>query len=154
MSTLTDWLTERIRTSPHGALLLAEAPRVAGGGETILLAFGPAPEKVVYIGSRHGGGTMRVGFAAKDRWANEEVEDAVESNGGTMTEFVEDEMEADDDLEYKVQHFHEAGWFHFASDIPKDAAYFDSDAGRELLWYYLDGYARAILPVVIPKEEE
>ena len=152
MSTLKDWLTKKVLDSPHAALLQGETPRIAGAGEAVLIAAGPAPEKVVYVATRHDGATVRVGFAARDRWANEEIEDAVESNGGTMTEFIEDEMEADD-LVYKVQHFHEAGWFHFASDIPKDAAFFNGEEGRELVWYYLDGYARAVLPVVMPKAE-
>ncbi len=148
MSDIKSWLTERIRKSPHAELLLDSPPVVTGGGESILLAIGETPQKVVYVGTRHGGDTLRVGFAAKDRWANEEVEEAVESNGGTMREFLEDEMEADDDLEYDVQHFHEGGWFHFASDLPLGKAALATDAGREKVWYYLDGYARAILPIV------
>lgn len=143
---LKKFLLEKIQSSPHASILVEPPPAVAGGGDTILAAVGPAENKVVYLGLRHGGETVRVGFAAKDRWANEEIEDAVESNGGTMTEFLEDEMEADDELEYQVQHFHDSGWFHFASDIAKDAAWLASDEGREILWYYFDGYARGILP--------
>lgn len=153
MSDLKSWIEEKIKGTAHAEKLISPPPQVAGGGDEILAAVGDAPTKVVYLGLRHGGATVRVGFAAKDRWANEDVEDAVESNGGTMTEFLEDEMEADDELEYEVRHFHDSGWFHFASDIPKDEAYFASDEGRETLWYYFDGYARAILPLVEEKEE-
>lgn len=152
MSDLKTWLTARIKSSPYADKLVEPTPRVAGGGDAILAAFGVSDTKVIYVGTRHGGETVRVGFAAKDRWANEEVEEAVESNGGTMREFLEDEMEADDDLEYDVQHFHEAGWFHFASDLPLGAA-LATDAGREKVWYYVDGYARAILPIVAHKDE-
>lgn len=153
MDPLKDWLDQKVKDSAHAELRIDPPPPVAGAGDEILLAIGNAPEKVVYLAARHGGSTLRVGFAAKDRWANEEVEDAVESNGGTMTEFLEDEMEADDELEYQVQHFHETGWFHFASDIPKDPAWFDTPEGRETVWYYVDGYARAILPLVAGEEE-
>ena len=145
---LKTWLEQKARSSAHAELLIDNPPEVHGGGESILLAIGPSPEKVVYLGLRHEGATVRVGFAARDRWANEEVEEAVESNGGTMTEFLEDEMEADDELEFTVQHFHDTGWFHFASDIPKGADYFASTEGRELLWFYIDGYCRGILPHV------
>jgi hypothetical protein len=153
MSDLQNWLIERIRGSAHAALLIEPPPAVAGGGERILAAIGPEPIKVVYMGIRHGGDTIRVGFAARDRWANEEVEEAVESNGGTMKEFLEDEMEADDELEYDVQHFHEAGWFHFATDIPRGAAYFATPEGRDKIWYYFDGYARAILPKLAARDD-
>lgn len=153
-NTLKEFLLEKINNSPHKEMLLGEPPKVFGGGDEILVAVGPADTKVVYVGVRHGGDTVRVGFAARDRWANEEVEEAVESNGGTMTEFLEDEMEADDELEYQVLHFHDTGWFHFASDIPKGAQWFESSEGRELLWYYVDGYARGILPHVMDNDEE
>lgn len=153
MSDVKSWMIEKVRNSPHAPLLLAEPPQVIGGGDDILVAVGANDQKVVYLGMRHGGSSARVGFAARDRWANEEVEDAVESNGGTMTEFLEDEMEADDELVYQVQHFHDTGWFHFASDIPKDPAFFASEEGRELLWYYFDGYCRAILPIVNAEKE-
>ncbi|MCC5874716.1 MAG: hypothetical protein JJU11_00725 [Candidatus Sumerlaeia bacterium] len=151
---LQEYLLDKVRKSSHKELLLENPPKVIGGGDEILVAIGPDDTKVVYVGIRHGGDTIRVGFAARDRWANEEVEEAVESNGGTMTEFLEDEMEADDELEYQVQHFHDTGWFHFASDIPKGADWFASDKGREVLWYYVDGYARGILPHVIDNDEE
>lgn len=154
MSTLQEWLHQQIAQSPHGEIAIKPAPRVSGGGDEILAAVGPAPEKVVYIGLRHNGDTLRVGFAAKDRWANEEVEEAVEGTGDTMTEWLADEMEADDDLDYEVQHFHDSGWFHFASDLPKSKAFFDTAEGRELLWYYFDGYCRAILPIVSGEDEE
>lgn len=153
MSDLKTWLEAKVAGSTHKDLVVSPPPEVAGGGDDIVMAIGHDADKVVYLGRRHNGDSYRVGFAAKDRWANEEVEDAVESNGGTMTEFLEDEMEADDELEHQVQHFHDSGWFHFASDIGKDAAFFDSDEGRELLWYYFDGYARAILPIVEGGEE-
>ncbi|CAN5307976.1 hypothetical protein BH09SUM1_BH09SUM1_28990 [soil metagenome] len=145
-------LLQKLRASSHAALLIDPPAPVAGGGDSLLLTFGEKPEKVIYLGLRHGGATARVGFAAKDRWANEEVEEAVESNGGTMKEFLEDEMEADDALEFDVQHFHEKGWFHFATDISKTAAFFETPEGQELVWYYLDGYARAILPIVKEKD--
>ncbi len=148
MADLAEWIAAKLSGAGLKGQLVSPPVAVAGAGERVLLTFGPDEKKVIYLAIRHGGGTMRVGFAAKDRWTNEEIEEAVESNGGTMTEFLEDEMEADDDLEYEVQHFHEAGWFHFASDIPKDAGFFGTDAGRELVWYYFAGYCRAILPIV------
>jgi hypothetical protein len=145
MANTQEWLNAKVKGSAHAGLLLDPIPAVAGGGSPVIVALGSEATKVVYVGERHGGTTLRVGFAAKDRWANEEVEDAVESNGGTMTEFLEDAMEADDALEYPVQHFHEAGWFHFACDLPA--------ADLDRVWYYLDGYARAILPIVSKAKE-
>lgn len=153
MQALTKWLTEKALKSQHAAKVLGTAPAVAGAGE-VFLAIGSKPEAVVYAASRHAGSSVRVGFAAKSRWLNEEVEEAVEGAGGDMTEFLEDEMEADDAIEYRVQHFHEAGWFHFASDIAKNPEFFDTEEGRALVWYYLDGYARAILPIVEDDGEE
>jgi hypothetical protein len=35
-----------------------------------------------------------------------------------MTEFLEDEMEADDDLEHPMLHYHDSGEFYFISEIP------------------------------------
>lgn len=148
MENLTQWLEQKIEQSAHADQRVDPVPPIVGAGEHVILAAGPAPQKVVYVAYRHGGDTIRVGFAAKDRWANEEVEEAVESNGGTMTEFLEDAMEADDALEFPVQHFHEAGWFHFATDLPKGRAHFASTEGREQVWYYFDGYCRAILPLL------
>ncbi len=153
MSALQDWINKAIAASPHAAMLLDPPPGVIGGGDVILAAVGPAPDKVVYLGTRHAGTTLRVGFAARDRWANEEIEDAVESNGGTMTEFLEDAMEADDELSFEVQHFHDTGWFHFASDLRLSPEDFDTPAGHEQIWYAFDGYARAILPLVSGKKE-
>lgn len=148
MTAMEQWLNEKLKKSAHAALQIAPPPAIAGAGERILLAAGPTPTKVCYVALRHGGSTIRVGFAAKDRWANEEIEEAVESNGGTMTEFLEDAMEADDALEFPVQHFHEAGWFHFACDLSRDAAFFASSEGQVRVWYYFDGYCRAVLPLV------
>lgn len=153
MATFPQWLLEQAKASIHSAHVIDPPPAVAGAGESMLLAIGAEPNKVVYVAFRHGGSTVRVGFAAKDRWANEEIEEAVESNGGTMTEFLEDEMEADDELVHEVQHFHEAGWFHFASDIAKTPAYFDTAEGHDEVWYYVSGYARAILPIVVKKDD-
>jgi hypothetical protein len=146
---LQTWILDRIRQSPHAPMLLDTPPAIQGAGDRVLAAVGPDAHRVVYLATRHGGATVRVGFATDDRWANEEVEDGVESNGGTMTEFLEDEMEADDELKWAVQHFHERGWFHFASDITRDAAAFDTVEGREELWLYFDGYCRGILPHVM-----
>lgn len=145
--TLAQWLSARLATSKHAPLVLDPAPRIAGAGE-VLVAFGPAPNVALYAAVRHPGTSIRVGFAAKDRWINEEVEEAVESIGGDMNEFIEEGMEADEDLQFKVQHFHEAGWFHFASDVNGPPGFCDTAEGRDLIWYYLDGYARAILPVM------
>ncbi|MCC6546505.1 hypothetical protein IT570_04990 [Candidatus Sumerlaeota bacterium] len=122
--------------------------RVSGAGEQLIVTAGPDEKRVIYVALRHGGKTVRVGFAAKDRWTNEEIEEAVESNGGTMTEFLEDEMEADDELEFPVQHFHDTGWFHFACDIPKSPEFFNTREGRDLVAYYFGGYCKAILPIL------
>jgi len=144
MQTLPVWLEEQLAKSPHKQQLITPPAAVAGAGDKIIFTIGPNATRVVYLALRHGGATVRIGFAAKDRWANEEIEEAVESNGGTMTEFLEDAMEADDELEFPVQHFHEAGWFHFACDLTAP----DSPEFRNRVWYYVDGYCRAILPIV------
>lgn len=150
---LKEYILEKISSSDHKEWLKTPPPAISGAGDEILATIGPEDTKVVYLAVRHNGDTVRVGFAARDRWANEEVEEAVESNGGTMTEFLEDEMESDDELEFQVQHFHDTGWFHFASDIPKGADWFASREGRELVWYYFDGYARGILPHIMGDED-
>lgn len=146
-------LIDALKSQKIAAGFIDPPAKVSGAGEQILLTAGPDEKKVVYVALRHGGKTVRVGFAAKDRWTNEEIEEAVESNGGTMTEFLEDEMEADDALEFPVQHFHDTGWFHFACDIPKSPEFFATREGRELVAYYFAGYCKAILPIINKAKE-
>ncbi|MDX2177346.1 MAG: hypothetical protein SF028_12850 [Candidatus Sumerlaeia bacterium] len=153
MNGLAEYLQQRLADSGFAAHRIEPLPAVAGV-DRVIAAYGPEPHLAVYAGLRHGGQSLRIGFAAKDRWMNEEVEDAVESNGGDMTEFIEDGMEADDELEFKTQHFHEAGWFHFASDLMKPAAFFATEEGRELAWLYLEGYGKAVLPVLAKAGKE
>jgi len=151
--TLGAWLNQRLAASKHAGTEIRPLPAIAGACD-VIAAIGPEPHLAVYAAVRHGGESLRVGFAAKDRWKNEEIEEAVEGSGGDMTEWLEDEMEVDEDLPFKVQHFHEAGWFHFASDLAKPREFFETEEGRQMAWYFFDGYARAILPVLAKAEDE
>jgi len=85
---------------------------------------------------------IRVGVVTRNRWVSEGVEQAVLDNGGSMTEFLEDEMEADDDLEYPMLHYHDSGEFYFVSEIPFEDI--RKPETYEMAKYYFEGYVVAM----------
>ena len=88
---------------------------------------------------------VRVGLCTRDRWLNEEIESEAAENGDSLTDMLEELMEADEHLEYEVQHFHEEA-FYFCSDIPYSSdAQLATDDFHDLLFFYLDGYIMAYI---------
>lgn len=84
---------------------------------------------------------VRVGLCTGDCWLSESIESESSESGDSLTEVLQDLMEADEDLEYEVQHFHEEGLFYFCSDIPYSSEMqLASDEYHDLLAFYLDGY--------------
>lgn len=88
-------------------------------------------------------GFIRIGLATDSKMVVENIEAAVDEAGGSLSDFLADALESDEDLEHEVQHFHD-DMDYFASDIPyqreDDLA---SDVTRDEMIYYLDGYMRA-----------
>lgn len=74
---------------------------------------------------------IRAGIVTTDRWLSEELEEAIESSGDTMSEFIElgfDEVEPDwpDPI---VEHFRDGGTdFYFATSFEPDSLSALSDA--------------------------
>lgn len=106
------------------------------------LLFPSKPDCAFLIGVRAEAGTVRVGLVTRNRWLSEGIEQAVLDNGGSMTEFLEDEMEADSDLPFPMLHYHDSGEFYFVSEIPfSDLA---DPALRARVKLYFEGYVRAL----------
>ncbi|MCE5228437.1 hypothetical protein LLG95_02420 [bacterium] len=88
-------------------------------------------------------GFIRIGLATESKDTVERIEEAVDEAGGSLTDFLSDALDSDEDLEHEVQHFHD-DMDYFASDIPyqreEDLA---ADVIRDEVIYYLDGYMRA-----------
>lgn len=97
---------------------------------------------------------VRVGLCTDNRWASEGIEQAILDSGDSMTEFLEDAMDSNEELEHEVQHFHDDA-FYFCSDIPYDTEIqLASEDFRELVTYYLDGYADALSEFLEEDEED
>lgn len=98
-------------------------------------------------------GMVRVGLCTDNRWVSEGIEQAILDSGDSMTEFLEDAMDSNEELEHEVQHFHDDA-FYFCSDIPYDT---DEQLGsadfRELLTMYLDGYIEGLAEFLEEEEE-
>lgn len=86
---------------------------------------------------------IRVGLATEDKDLSESIESAALDSGDSLTEFLEVAMESEEELDHEVQHFHDDVYY-FCSDIryqrPEDLS---SEALRDEVIYYLDGYMNA-----------
>jgi hypothetical protein len=93
---------------------------------------------------------IRIGLATTSEEISEKIENASEEHGASLTEFFQDLMAADDELEYEVQHFHD-DQFYFCSEMQfqcnEDLA---SNDLRDLTVFYLDGYTNAMLELLEP----
>jgi hypothetical protein len=106
------------------------------------LLFRLKKDSAFLIGVRGEVKTVRVGMVTTNRWVSESIEQAVLDSGGSMTEFLEDEMEADDDLEFPMLHYHDSGEFYFLSEIPFEIL--DSPELYDRVALYLKGYVIAL----------
>lgn len=110
--------------------------------DDIRLLFKVSGDCSFFLGVRCQSNCIRVGLVTTNRWISEGIEQAVLDSGGSMTEFLEDEMEADDDLEWPMIHYHDSGEFYFHSEIP-----FDDLCSPELhaqVGQYFKGYVIAL----------
>lgn len=123
------------------------------GEETIRINFVVDEKSHFFVSVNETESYVRVGFCTADRWVSEEIESESVESGDSLTEILEDLMEADEDLEYEVQHFHDDG-FYFCSDIPYDSAEdLSEDECHDEIIYYLDGYLTGYLDKLDAEEE-
>jgi len=88
---------------------------------------------------------IRVGLCTADAAINEAIEEAMLEGGGTMTEFLAEAMEAEEELEHEVQHLNE-DYYYFCSEITYESdAEVNSETQRDAIVYYLDGFIAALL---------
>jgi hypothetical protein len=96
---------------------------------------------------------VRVGLATTTGEVSEAIEEAANDTGDSLTEFLEDLMDAEAELENEVQHFQDDAYY-FCSDLPyqrdQDLA---TDHFRDEIIYYLDGYLTALYDYIETKEE-
>lgn len=110
--------------------------------DDIRLLFKVVEDCAFFLGVRCQSGTIRVGLATTNRWVSEGIEQAVLDSGGSMTEFLEDEMEADDELQWPMIHYYDAGEFYFHSEIPFEDL--DSPELCRSVGQYFEGYVMAL----------
>ena len=101
---------------------------------------------------------VRVGFLTNDRWISEGAEEAIESSGDSMNEFVESGFD-DAGLEWAnppVEHFREEGeFFYFATPLALDEiADLNNDDVRNKVLRMLEGYLIAFGPALVVEDEE
>ncbi len=135
----TQWKDYRPWESPHKEIQL---PAGGTARDDLRLLFRPQKDSAFMIGVRAGARTVRIGLVTTNRWVSEGIEQAVLDNGGSMTEFLEDEMEADDDLEYPMLHYHDSGEFYFISEIPYENL--ETPELYDQVAMYLKGYVIAL----------
>jgi hypothetical protein len=88
---------------------------------------------------------IRVGLSTEDAAVNDSIEEAMLEGGGTLTEFLAEAMEAEEELEREVQHLNE-DYFYFCSEITYESAVeVNSETQRDEIVYYLDGYITALI---------
>lgn len=91
---------------------------------------------------------IRVGLATELEELSDSIEEAVEDSGVSLTEFVQDRMASDDDLEYEVQQFHDE-LYYFCSEIQYQTNQeLGSHHFRDEIIYYLEGYIAALLELI------
>ncbi len=122
-------------------------------GEAIRIKFVFDDHSHFFVAVLEDDGQLRIGLATDNRWVSEAIETAALETGDSLTEFLEDEMEANAELEHEVQHFHD-DVFYFCSDIPfqrpEDLA---SPIVRDEIVSYLDGYMTALISYLETDEE-
>ena len=101
---------------------------------------------------------VRVGFLTEDRWKSEELEQAIQDSGDTMSEFVGVAME-DAGLDWPeppVEHYREGGqYFYFATPLTiEELRDLDSDEVRDKTLRMLEGYLIAFGPAIAIEGDE
>lgn len=98
---------------------------------------------------------IRAGILTDDRWKSEELEEAIEATGDTMSEFIEagfDEVDLDWS-EPPVEHYREGGrYFYFATPLElRTIADLDRADIRQKALRMVMGYAAAFSPALQKK---
>lgn len=125
---------------------------------TLAMRFEVAPSCWLEVAVRPFVPQVRVGFTTNDRWKSEELEQAIQDSGDTMSEFVElglTEAGLDWD-EPLVEHYREAGeFFCFATPLNLDDTIdLERTEIRDKVVRMLEGYLIAFGPVVVIDDEE
>lgn len=139
---LAHWLSEQYAGDDRfESVEVAEPGQL--DGEDVRVRFICNNETHFFVSVLGDEGFIRIGLATDSKAVVKAIEEAVDESGGSMTEFLEDALETDEDLEHEVQHFHD-DMDYFASDIPyqreEDLA---SDVMRDEIIFYLDGFMGA-----------
>lgn len=99
-------------------------------------------------------GIVRVGLATDNPELIESIETISEEEGLTLTEFLADSIETEDELEHEVQHFHD-DCDYLCSEIPYQTEEdLNSDVLRDEIIYYLDGYITGLIDIVLEDEDD
>ncbi|MCC7290896.1 MAG: hypothetical protein IT449_02405 [Phycisphaerales bacterium] len=142
ISSFRDWLDARRASGGDPSLRDDRAD-----GSSLLTRFPAGPQTWLEVAVRPYIPQVRVGIVTDDRWKNEELEEAVESTGDTMSEFVEAGFH-EVDLDWRdppVEHYRDRGKdFTFAT--PLDLSSMDDlsrDDVRTRVWKMVEGYRTA-----------
>ena len=141
---LAHWLEEQYRGDDRYESVEITEPGPLDG-EAVRVKFMCDALTHFFVAVLEDDGIVRVGLATADPQLSKAIEDAANESGNSLTEFLEDSMDVEDELENEVQHFHD-DVFYFCSDLPfqrgEDLA---SDVLRDEVIYYLDGYMTSLL---------
>jgi hypothetical protein len=150
---LAHWLEEQYQGDDRFESIEIDEPGPLEG-EAVRVKFICDERSHFFVSVLEDESLVRVGLGTGDRWASEAIETAALETGDSLTEFLADSMDADDELEHEVKHFHD-DMFYFCSDIPyqrvEDLA---SDHLRDELIYYLDGYMTALFEYLEVEADE
>ena len=138
-ATLARWLEEQYLGDDRFESIEVSVPGPLEG-EAARVKFNCALATHFFVAVLEDDALIRIGLATEDKEISKAVEDAANESGDSLTEFLADVMDAEEELEHEVQHFHD-DMYYFCSDIPyqrdEDLA---SDILRDEIIYYLDGY--------------
>jgi hypothetical protein len=144
---LAHWIEEQYAGDDRFELIEVAEPGPLEG-EAVRVAFIANDQTHFFLAVLEEDERVRVGLATADRALSKAIEGAAMESGDSLTEFLADAMQADDELETEVQHFHDDVYY-FCSDIPfqrlEDLA---SPALRDAIIYYLDGYMNALFDYI------
>lgn len=114
-------------------------------GETFRLRLVVDGNTEFFVAFMQDDNVIRIGLCTEDAELNDSIEEALLEGGGTMTEYLAEAMEAEDDLDHEVQQLNEDA-FYFCSDLTYESdSEVNSETQRDEIVYYLDGYITALI---------
>lgn len=144
---LAHWLEEQYIGDERFESIEIDEPGISEG-ETIRVRFTCNAQTHFFVSVFEEDGLLRIGLASESESLSKEIEETAEESGDSLTEFVEVAMDAEDELEHEVTHFH-SDMYYFSSDLPyqreEDLA---SSILRDEIIYYLDGIITALYEFV------